>query len=154
MIWCPNCGKEIGETLATSKVHGKRNAEGVFIYSCSPKAERSGVAQPCRRSVNSCAEAGAEARDNSLNSSVVAPKEAVRALVVGWASLAATHDRIAKEEAIDGDSAGCRESQACAKTLRRCAKELWDLQLGAGQRSDQRAIRRNDKVRHGGETKQ
>lgn len=45
---------------------------------CEPRAERSGVPQGCLPSANCSAEAGAEAKPNSLISSVVPPKEAVR----------------------------------------------------------------------------
>lgn len=50
----------------------------IHIGPCPSEAERSGVLQGCLPSANCSAEAGAEAQPNSLISSPVPPKEAIR----------------------------------------------------------------------------
>jgi hypothetical protein len=107
-------------------------------------AERSEVPQGCRRSANCCAEAGAEALSDSLNSSVVAPNEAVRALVGCWRDFAAGEEVEANKLSLKELPMHKTQREAIAASYRNCAEQLEAaLQLGAGQRSDQRAIRRN-----------
>lgn len=67
---CKRCGGDIADDSYIVDVDGRP-----FHYSfCSPKAERSGVPKGCLPSTNCSAGAGADARSNELNNSVV-PRE-------------------------------------------------------------------------------